>query len=113
MRAPAGCRSVCFVLAAAWLLVAPAALRGQYALQDEADPHRYDGKHVILPFAFYSPTYRFGAGVVFYAGGLIQQQTGSFAYALGTTNGTYGGAFGLDDLQLNPVDRLFVDSKFG
>lgn len=113
MRAPGGLTGVCFLLATAWLLTAASALRGQYMLQDEADPHRYDGNHILLPFAFYSPTYRFGGGVVFYAGGLLQPQTGTFAYALGSTHGTYGFAFGMDDLQLNPVDRLFVDSKFG
>ncbi|HEY8751710.1 MAG TPA: BamA/TamA family outer membrane protein, partial [Tepidisphaeraceae bacterium] len=58
-------------------------------------------------------TYGLGGGVVVFGNGFIQKQSGTFAYALGSSNGTYGGSFGEDDLQLNPVSRLFLDSKFG
>ena len=86
---------------------------GQYVLEDAHDSHRYDPNHLLLPFAFYSPRYHFGGGIVLYGSGLIQPQSGTFAYALGSANGTYGLSFGEDDLQLRPIDRLFVDAQVG
>jgi outer membrane protein assembly factor BamA len=102
--------SVLFIAVLAW---GAGPCRGQYLLEDKDQPHRYDTGPVVLPFGFYSLTYGLGGGVVLFGNGLIQKQSGTFAYALGSSNGTYGGAFGEDDLQLNPVSRLFLDSRFG
>jgi hypothetical protein len=106
-------------LSRAWALIFITGLlqvsiaRGQYLLHDVDQPKRYDGAPIVLPFGFYSPTYGIGGGVLLFGNGLIEPQSGTFAYALGSSNGTYGGSFGEDDLQLKPINRLFLDSKFG
>ena len=87
--------------------------RGQYILQDPERPHRYDGAPVLLPFGFYSSTYGVGGGLVFFGNGFIQKQAGVFAWVLGSTNGTYGISLGQSDLQLTPINRLFLDTTFG
>ena len=50
---------------------------------------------------------------MFFGNGFVQKQSGVFAYALASTNGTYGVSFGQNDLQLTPIKRLFLDSSFG
>jgi hypothetical protein len=104
-------RLVALLLIAVFL--APRAARGQYVLQDVHDPDRYSRGGIVLPFIFYSPTYRFGGGLVLYGGGLFQPQTGYYGYAYGSTDGTYGFSLGYDDLQLSPIDRLFLDVQVG
>jgi hypothetical protein len=85
----------------------------QYVLQDVHDPDRYSRGGFILPFVFYSPTYQWGGGLVYYGNGFVQPQTGAFAYMLGSTDGTYAMALGHNDLQLKPIDRLFLDVEVG
>lgn len=86
---------------------------GQYVLQDAHDAKRYGPGNIILPFVFYSPTYRFGGGMAVDSTGLFQPQTDTFAYAWGSTPHTsYGVSFGHSDLQLQPIDRLFLDLNF-
>lgn len=93
--------------------LAPGAARAQYVLQDVHDPDRYTRGGIVLPFGFYSPTYGYGGGLVVYGGGLFQPQTGYYGYGYGSTDGTYGFSLGYDDLQLRPIDRLFLDTQVG
>jgi hypothetical protein len=95
------------------VIVTPHPGLAQYVLQDVHDPERYSRGGIVLPFVFYSPTYRYGGGLVVYGGGFLQPQTGYYGYVLGSTDGTYGFSLGYDDLQLLPIDRLFLDVEVG
>jgi hypothetical protein len=95
------------------LLLRPLAARGQYVLQDAYDKKRYDPGFLVLPYAFYTPSQRFGGGFVWDSTGLLQPQSDSFVLAFGDINNTYGIQGGTDDFQLKPIDRLFVGTQFG
>jgi hypothetical protein len=95
------------------LLLIVSKASGQYVLEDEQNPHRYDPGVIILPFAFYSPTYKFGGGVAMDGTGFFQPQVDFFGYVLGSSDGTYGLAFGEDDFQLKPFDRLLLVLRVG
>lgn len=92
------------------LLLAPAA-RGQYVLEDAHDPKRYGPSFLALPLGFYTPNYRYAVGLVGDATGLIQPQEDLFAFGLGSTSGTYQFLLGQTDLQLKPINRLFLDTE--
>ncbi|MDB5303705.1 MAG: hypothetical protein JWM97_1254 [Phycisphaerales bacterium] len=85
------------------------AARGQYVLEDAHDPHRYEPGVTALPFAFYGDPYRLAGGVAGDASGLFQPQTDFFGIALGSSNSSYGILGGMENLQLKPIDRLFLD----
>jgi outer membrane protein assembly factor BamA len=88
-------------------------VRGQYVLEDVTDKKRYEPNHLVLPYAFYTPSNRFGGGMIFTTSGLLQPQSDSYGLALGDLNNTYGFEGGTDDLQIKPIDRLFVSTQFG
>lgn len=100
------------LILSAVVLVGPSA-RAQYVLEDAHDVDRYSPGYVFLPFALYTQSFRFGGGVVWDSSGLIQPQSDLFAFAIGTTNGSYGFVAGEDDLQIPAVDRLFLDMEIG
>lgn len=110
-----GSRTVCtlVVTAVLSLLLMPARGSGQYVLEDVKDKERYGPSHLILPYAFYTPSDRFGGGFIWQSSGNIQPQTDSFVLAFGNLNNTYGIEGGTDDLQIKPIDRLFVSTQFG
>ena len=85
----------------------------QYLLQDVEDKDRYGPSHLILPYAFYTPSQRFGGGFIWFSEGLVQPQSDSFVLAFGNLDNTYGIEGGTDDLQLDPADRLFLSTQFG
>lgn len=92
-----------------WLLAFLPAARAQYVLEDAHDPKRYEPGFTGIPFGFYSDSFGPAAGVAGNSTGLLQPQSDIFFFGLGTGNGTYGMQVGMDDLQLLPIDRLFVD----
>lgn len=103
--------SLVFVCACVAWLCAPAC--GQYVLEDIHDPKRYTEGFLILPYAFYTPSSRFGGGFIWTTTGLLQPQAGSWGLAFGDVNNTYGIEGGWDDFQIRPIQRLFVSSEFG
>lgn len=87
--------------------------RAQYVLEDVTDRHRYEPNKLILPYMFYTPSDRFGGGLIVTTSGLLQPQSDLDLLALGDINNTYGFEGGTDDLQIKPLDRLFVSTQFG
>ena len=87
--------------------------RAQYVLEDEQNKTRYGPNTLILPYAFYTPSDRFGGGFIWDVSGFAQPQTDSFGLAFGNINNTYGIEGGENDIQIPRIDRLFVDSEFG
>ena len=106
-------RAAALLLPLAALLLYPPAGWGQYVLEDVHDKDRYNSNNLILPFVFYSQAYRFGGGIIYDSSGLIQPQSDEFGAAIGSANGSYGMFAGEDDVQLRPLNRLFLDSQFG
>lgn len=107
--------SICRITPLLMLLLlwrAPAA-RGQYVLEDVKDAHRYGPNQLVLPYAFYTPSDRFGGGFIWTTSGLLQPQASSAGLAFANLNNTYGVQGGQDDFQIHPVNRLFVSSQFG
>ena len=86
---------------------------GQYVLEDVKDKDRYGKNQLILPYALYTPSDRFGGGFAWVTNGLIQPQADSFGLAFGDLNNTYGFEVGQDDFQIRPINRLFLSSQFG
>lgn len=95
------------------LSLRPLAARAQYVLEDVADKKRYEPGFLVLPYAFYTPSQRFGGGFIWQSSGLLQPQSDSFVLAFGDINNTYGFQGGADDFQLKPFDRLFASTQFG
>ena len=95
------------------LTLQPIVARAQYVLEDVSDKKRYESNKLVLPYALYTPSERFGGGFIFTTSGLIQPQSDSYGLALGDLNNTYGFEGGTDDLQIKPIDRLFVSTQFG
>ena len=87
--------------------------RGQYVMEDIHDPKRYGHNFLALPFAFYTPTDRFGGGVIWQSTGLLQPQADSSVLAFGNYNETYGFQGSTDDWQIKPIERLFASTQFG
>ena len=97
-----------YVALAAAALV-PGVARGQYVLEDVTDPHRYDPGTINVPIAFYSDGWRATGGYAGYIDGTFQRQADAYVFAIGSSNGSYGGVFGMDNLQIRPINRLFLD----
>lgn len=95
------------------LTLRPLVARAQYVLEDASDKTRYEANKLVLPYALYTPSQRFGGGFIFTTSGLLQPQSDSYGLALGDLNNTYGFEGGTDDLQIKPIDRLFVSTQFG
>jgi hypothetical protein len=109
-RAAAGNLVPWGLAASLYLFIAMASVaRGQYVLEDAHDPHRYDPGFTALPFAFYSDPYRLAGGFAGDASGIIQPQTDFFGLALGSSNSSYGLLGGMDNFQIKPINRLFLD----
>ena len=109
---PKACRwTGLFLLALSIFAVRPVA--AQWVLEDVADKNRYGPGHIILPYAFYSPSQRFGGGFIWFSEGLVQPQTDATILAFGNLSDTYGIQGTTDDLQMTPVDRLFLSTEFG
>ncbi|MDB5357957.1 MAG: hypothetical protein JWN24_4410 [Phycisphaerales bacterium] len=85
--------------------------RGQYVLEDVQDPHRYDAGVTALPFVFYGDPYRLAGGVAGDASGLFQPQTDFTGIALGSSNSSYGFLVGMENIQIKPINRLFLDAE--
>ena len=101
-------------LLAAWVVAAllgPAVARAQYVLEDTKDPKRYGPGAFVLPFALYTKSLRFGAGVVFDTSGYVQPQHDISGLAFGSSNYSYGLQLGQENLQIVPGQRLFLDSE--
>jgi hypothetical protein len=109
----AGSRRRLFLLFVLLILCGTRAARAQYVLEDLTDKKRYEPSHLVLPYMFYTPTDRFGGGVIVTTSGLLQPQSDSYVLGLADINNTYGFEGGTDDLQIKPIDRLFVSTQFG
>jgi len=90
----------------------PSVGRAQYLLQDDRDPKRYTLGTLAVPIGYYATDWAGAGGVAGYSNGLFQPQVQQYEFLLASTNGSYGGVIGLDDVQLRPVDRLFFDGDF-
>ena len=82
-------------------------------LDDVKDRSRYGASTLVLPYAFYTPSDRFGGGFIWDVTGFAQPQTDTFGFAFANVNNTYGIQGGENDFQIKPIDRLFIDSEFG
>jgi outer membrane protein assembly factor BamA len=102
-----------FLLFVLLIVCGTRAARAQYVLEDASDKKRYGSNNLVLPYALYTPSERFGGGFIFTTSGLLQPQSDSYGLALGDLNNTYGFEGGTDDLQIKPIDRLFVSTQFG
>ncbi|HET6247406.1 MAG TPA: hypothetical protein VFE47_06910, partial [Tepidisphaeraceae bacterium] len=102
-----------FPLALAMVLVslalAPTRAVAQYILDDNHDPHRYDPNVINVPIGYYSDGWRAAGGFASYIDGTFQRQADAYAFLVDSSNGSYGGVFGMDNLQIRPIDRLFLD----
>ena len=87
----------------------PLAGQAQYILEDVHDPHRYDPGQLIVPIGYYSSGFAATGGLAGYTDGLGQRQLDTFLFLVGSTNGSYGLIGGMNNLQLRPIDRLFMD----
>ncbi len=100
----------CWVfLAVTVCLLRCSAAWGQYVLEDVHDPHRYEPGYVAVPIGYRSGALSAAIGAAGSTTGLLQPQLDSFVYLIGSTNGSYGGVAGMSDLQIRPIDRLFLD----
>jgi outer membrane protein assembly factor BamA len=81
----------------------------QYVLEDNHDPHRYDANTINVPLAYYSDAWRLSGGFATYVDGLgSQRQADAYSFLIGSSNGSYGAIVGMDDIEIFPVDRLFL-----
>lgn len=109
-------RWFCIALTLTLFLTGAVARRaGAQAIVRNANEEKKDSKGQVfaLPFAFYSDNTGLGFGVGGMMSGVGQEQLFLGGAAAGSTNGQYGVYFELDDLQLTPIDRLFLDARVG
>lgn len=90
-------------------LALPAIGRAQYVLVDEKNPDRYKAGWLAVPIAYPLGSDSAAAGAAGSESGLLQPQEGSFLFLTASSNGSYDAVAGMTDLQIRPMDRLFLD----
>jgi hypothetical protein len=85
---------------------------GQSIIRDVRDADNVESKLLVLPYAFYSPSYDLAIGVGAGIAGYPQEQARLFGTILGTTNATVVMVLGASDIQLPLLDRFFMDFMF-
>lgn len=106
--AAGGFRAI-FLFAMGAVALFPAAGRAQYVLEDESNPRRYEPGTVAVPIGYRSGSISAAIGAAASESGFFQPQESAFVFLIGSTNGSYGAVTGMSDLQIRPVDRLFLD----
>ncbi|QOV89307.1 BamA/TamA family outer membrane protein [Humisphaera borealis] len=99
------------ILSIAFVALTSARAGGQSVIRPGGDRTEPENRSLILPFAFYTSATDLAVGVGGAVSGIGQPQQFLGAAAFGSTNGSVGLYVLQRDLQLNPIDRLFLDSK--
>lgn len=89
-----------------------AAAQGVIVPSDEVDEPP-EKTFAWLPFGFYSEAWEFALGVGAGSIGYGQPQLGLLGAVVGSTNATYGALGRVTNLQIKPIDRLFMDVTAG